>query len=231
MIDHIDHIVLTTRDKEACIRFYTEVLGMKLERFRTPTEERLALKFGSQKINLHEWGREFEPRAHVAVPGSLDLCFIAAVPLERVIARLNELNVQIIEGPVPKTGRRVEAALGLRARPRPEPRRDLRTGVVKLIIATPSPFARKARIALIEKQLAHEIEVQNPWQSDIAANPLGKVPALLLDDGRVVHDSSVIIEYLETLFASDADSEGPERCACSTARSRPWPTASAMRWC
>jgi catechol 2,3-dioxygenase-like lactoylglutathione lyase family enzyme len=104
MIDHIDHIVLTTRDKEASIRFYTEVLGMKLERFRTPTEERLALKFGSQKINLHEWGREFEPRAHVAVPGSLDLCFIAAVPLERVIARLNELNVKIIDGPVPKTG-------------------------------------------------------------------------------------------------------------------------------
>jgi catechol 2,3-dioxygenase-like lactoylglutathione lyase family enzyme len=104
MIDHIDHIVLTTRDKEACIRFYTEALGMTLERFRTPTEERLALKFGTQKINLHEWGREFSPRAHVAVPGSLDLCFIAAVPLERVIARLNQLNVKIIEGPVPKTG-------------------------------------------------------------------------------------------------------------------------------
>ena len=104
MIDHIDHIVLTTRDKEACIRFYTEALGMKLERSRTPTEERLALKFGSQKINLHEWGREFEPRAHVAVPGSLDLCFIAAVPLDEVVRRLNALNVRIIEGPVPKTG-------------------------------------------------------------------------------------------------------------------------------
>ena len=104
MIDHIDHIVLTTRDREACIRFYTEVLGMKLERFRTPTEERLALRFGSQKINLHEWGREFMPRAHVAVPGSLDLCFIAAVPLNRVIERLKELKVQIIEGPVAKTG-------------------------------------------------------------------------------------------------------------------------------
>jgi len=104
MIDHIDHIVLTTRDKEACIRFYTEVLGMKLERFRTPTEERLALKFGSQKINLHEWGKEFEPRAHVAVPGSLDLCFIAAVPLDQVISRLNQLQVKILEGPVAKTG-------------------------------------------------------------------------------------------------------------------------------
>jgi catechol 2,3-dioxygenase-like lactoylglutathione lyase family enzyme len=104
MIDHIDHIVLTTRDKAACIRFYTEVLGMKLEAFRTPTEERLALKFGSQKINLHEWGKEFAPRAHVAVPGSLDLCFIASVPLEEVIRKLKELSVKIIEGPVTKTG-------------------------------------------------------------------------------------------------------------------------------
>ncbi|HEY7238374.1 MAG TPA: VOC family protein [Burkholderiales bacterium] len=104
MIDHIDHIVLTTRDLAACIRFYTEVLGMKLERFRTPTEERLALKFGSQKINLHEWGKEFSPRAHVAVPGSLDLCFIAAAPLDDVISRLNQLQVKIIEGPVAKTG-------------------------------------------------------------------------------------------------------------------------------
>jgi catechol 2,3-dioxygenase-like lactoylglutathione lyase family enzyme len=104
MIDHIDHIVLTTRDLAACIRFYTEVLGMKLERFRTPTEERLALKFGAQKINLHEWGKEFSPRAHVAVPGSLDLCLIAAAPLADVISRLNQLQVKIIEGPVAKTG-------------------------------------------------------------------------------------------------------------------------------
>ena len=104
MIDHVDHIVLTTRDKDTCIRFYTEALGMKLEKFRTPTEERLALKFGAQKINLHEWGREFTPRAHVAVPGSLDLCFIAAVSLEEVIARLKKHNIAILEGPVAKTG-------------------------------------------------------------------------------------------------------------------------------
>lgn len=104
MIDHIDHIVLTTRDTEGCIRFYTEVLGMKLERFRTPTEERLALRFGNQKINLHEWGREFSPRAHVAAPGTLDLCFIAAVPLEAVVNRLKEMRVAIVEGPVTKTG-------------------------------------------------------------------------------------------------------------------------------
>jgi catechol 2,3-dioxygenase-like lactoylglutathione lyase family enzyme len=104
MIDHIDHIVLTTRDKDACIRFYTEVLGMRLVSFKTPTGERFALSFGSQKINLHEWGREFEPRAHVAVPGSLDLCFIAAVPLDEVIRKLEASNVRIIEGPVAKTG-------------------------------------------------------------------------------------------------------------------------------
>jgi len=104
MIDHIDHIVLTTRDLPACIRFYTEVLGMKLERFRTPTEERLALKFGTQKINLHEWGNEFTPRAHVAVPGSLDLCFIAGVPLQEVIEKLKKAGIPIIEGPVSKTG-------------------------------------------------------------------------------------------------------------------------------
>jgi catechol 2,3-dioxygenase-like lactoylglutathione lyase family enzyme len=104
MIDHIDHIVLTTRDKQACIRFYTDVLGMKLVAFRTPTEERLALSFGEQKINLHEWGREFEPRAHVAVPGSLDLCFIASMPLDAVIRKLETAKVKIIEGPVRKTG-------------------------------------------------------------------------------------------------------------------------------
>jgi len=80
------------------------VLGMKLATFKAPTEERLALRFGAQKINLHEWGREFEPRAHVAVPGSLDLCFIASVPLDAVIAKLAAARVKIIEGPVKKTG-------------------------------------------------------------------------------------------------------------------------------
>jgi catechol 2,3-dioxygenase-like lactoylglutathione lyase family enzyme len=101
MIERIDHIVLTTRDREGCIRFYTQVLGMKLEKFG---ENRLALTFGNQKINLHEWGREFTPRAHVAAPGTLDLCFIAAIGLDEVIGRLQRHNVPIIEGPVAKTG-------------------------------------------------------------------------------------------------------------------------------
>jgi catechol 2,3-dioxygenase-like lactoylglutathione lyase family enzyme len=104
MIDRIDHIVLTTRDTPACIRFYTEVLGMKVVRFMTPGGERLSFNFGAQKINLHEWGREFEPRAHVAVPGSLDLCFIAAVPLPEVIKKFEEARIPIVEGPVPRTG-------------------------------------------------------------------------------------------------------------------------------
>lgn len=104
MIDRIDHIVLTTRDTAACIRFYTEVLGMTLVRFKTPGGERLSFNFGAQKINLHEWGREFEPRAHVAVPGSLDLCFIAAISLDEVVKRLEKAKVSIIEGPVARTG-------------------------------------------------------------------------------------------------------------------------------
>ena len=104
MIDHIDHIVLTTRDKPACIRFYTEVLGMKLVTFKTPSEERLAFAFGEQKINLHEWGGEFKPHAHLPVPGALDLCFIASLPLDAVIDKLRTAKIAIIEGPVRKTG-------------------------------------------------------------------------------------------------------------------------------
>jgi catechol 2,3-dioxygenase-like lactoylglutathione lyase family enzyme len=104
MIDHVDHIVMTTRDREGCVRFYRDVLGMKLESFQTPSETRWALKFGNQKINLHEWGKEFTPRAHVAAPGTLDLCFIASVPLEDVIANLKKANIPILDGPVMKTG-------------------------------------------------------------------------------------------------------------------------------
>ena len=104
MIDHIDHVVLTTRDLPSCLKFYSEILGMRLEKYQTPTETRLALKFGKQKINLHEWGREFIPRAHVAAPGTLDLCFIASISLEEVIARLKSAKIEILEGPVMKTG-------------------------------------------------------------------------------------------------------------------------------
>lgn len=104
MIDRIDHVVLTTRDLPSCLHFYGEILGMKIEKFQTPDATRLALKFGDQKINIHEWGKEFTPRAHVAAPGTLDLCFIASVPLEMVMEKLQSSNVEIIEGPVMKTG-------------------------------------------------------------------------------------------------------------------------------
>ena len=76
---------------------------------------------------------------------------------------------------------------------------------MKLIIANPSPYARKVRVALIEKTIDCEIVVENPWLEGTTiggTNPLGKVPALVLDDGSVVHDSSVILEYLETLGAA-----------------------------
>lgn len=101
MIDRLDHFVLTTAQPEAVIRFYTEVLGMTAETFGNG---RLALKFGRQKINIHVRGREYEPKAHAPGTGTLDFCFIAAVPLEQVIARLEQHKVAIIEGPCTKTG-------------------------------------------------------------------------------------------------------------------------------
>jgi len=106
MIHHLDHLVLTTADEAACIDFYTRVLGMRLESFvgGTPPVQRRAFVFGAQKINLHLKGREFEPKAHLPVPGALDLCFIASVPLAEVIARLNAAPWPIVEGPVLRTG-------------------------------------------------------------------------------------------------------------------------------
>ena len=104
MIDHLDHLVLTTVDRAACVRFYVDVLGMQLETFGSPEQPRLAFKFGNQKINLHERGREFEPKAHLPVSGALDLCLIARIPLDAVIARLQAHAWPIIEGPVLRTG-------------------------------------------------------------------------------------------------------------------------------
>lgn len=106
MIDHLDHLVLTTAKETECVDFYTRVLGMRLESFigGTPPVERKAFKFGSQKINLHIKGKEFEPKADVPTPGSLDLCFIADRPLEHVIEKLRAEAWPIIEGPVFRTG-------------------------------------------------------------------------------------------------------------------------------
>ena len=101
IIDHLDHLVLTCVDEAATRHFYIDVLQMTLETFGAG---RTAFKFGNQKINVHVRGKEFEPKAHVPVPGALDLCFIAAVPLDDVIAHLTQCEWPIIEGPVERTG-------------------------------------------------------------------------------------------------------------------------------
>lgn len=99
----IDHVVLTVRDIERTISFYERVLGMTAVTFG---EGRRALGFGDQKLNLHQAGREFEPKAKAPTPGSVDLCFVTDTPLDDVIARLAELGVAIEHGPVAKTGAR-----------------------------------------------------------------------------------------------------------------------------
>ncbi len=101
MIDHLDHLVLTTTDLTACKDFYVRVLGMHLETFGAG---RIAFRFGNQKINVHVRGNEFEPKAHLPVPGALDLCFIASVGLQDVIAHLEEAQWPIVEGPIRRTG-------------------------------------------------------------------------------------------------------------------------------
>lgn len=101
IIDHLDHLVLTCVDLEATQHFYVKILGMKLQTFGAG---RIAFRYGNQKINVHHRGNEFEPKAHLPVPGALDLCFIAAVPLDEVIAHLHDCDWPILEGPVERTG-------------------------------------------------------------------------------------------------------------------------------
>jgi catechol 2,3-dioxygenase-like lactoylglutathione lyase family enzyme len=100
-IERLDHLVLTVRDITATCEFYSRVLGMKVVTFG---EGRKALTFGIQKINLHEQGKEFEPKAARPTPGSGDLCFITRTPLSQVMDQLRAQNVDILEGPVGRTG-------------------------------------------------------------------------------------------------------------------------------
>jgi catechol 2,3-dioxygenase-like lactoylglutathione lyase family enzyme len=100
-LTQLDHLVLTVVDIDATIDFYTRVLGMTAVTFG---QGRRALQFGSQKINLHQRGHEFEPKAQQPTPGSADLCFITDVPLADVIAHLGDSGVPIVEGPVERTG-------------------------------------------------------------------------------------------------------------------------------
>lgn len=100
-IDRIDHLVLTAIDIQITCEFYTKVLGMELEKFASG---RFALKFGNQKINLHQLNQEFEPHAFKPTPGSVDLCLIVNNSISDVISHLHTHQVKIIEGPVIRTG-------------------------------------------------------------------------------------------------------------------------------
>jgi catechol 2,3-dioxygenase-like lactoylglutathione lyase family enzyme len=104
VIDHLDHLVLTVASIDATVAFYTSALGMELIRFGGRT----ALRFGEQKINLHQAGKEFEPKALRPTPGSGDLCFITKAPIAEVISHLNAGNYAIELGPVPRDGARGE---------------------------------------------------------------------------------------------------------------------------
>lgn len=100
-ISHLDHLVLTVADIENTCNFYQTVLGFEVITFKG---DRKALKFGHQKINLHQLGNEFEPKALHPTSGSADLCFISDTPISEVVGHLNQLNIQIEEGPVERTG-------------------------------------------------------------------------------------------------------------------------------
>ena len=99
--NRIDHLVLTVADIATTVEFYTRVMGMRRVEFGGG---RVALAFGRQKINLHQAGSEFEPHAGRVQPGSADLCFIVDDKIEDVIAELEIRGVDVIEGPVPRTG-------------------------------------------------------------------------------------------------------------------------------
>lgn len=100
-IDRIDHLVLTVASIECTCEFYRRVLGMEIVRFG---QGRTALRFGAQKLNLHQIGGEFTPRAHRPTAGSADLCLVSGVPLDAVVTHLEACGVAIIEGPTMKTG-------------------------------------------------------------------------------------------------------------------------------
>jgi len=100
-VSRLDHLVLTVKDINSTIDFYRNVLGMEKVEF---AEGRVALAFGNQKINLHESGEEFEPKAGYVQPGSADLCFIVETPIIDLVVHLQEHKVSIVEGPVERTG-------------------------------------------------------------------------------------------------------------------------------
>jgi catechol 2,3-dioxygenase-like lactoylglutathione lyase family enzyme len=100
-IKNLDHLVLTVSNLESTCKFYSQALGMEIVEL---ADDRKALKFGNQKINLHQYGCEFEPKAFKPQPGTADLCFITDFPLNEVMEKLKEKCIEIEEGPVERTG-------------------------------------------------------------------------------------------------------------------------------
>ena len=100
-VTRLDHLVLTVSDIEKTTRFYESVLGMRRLDFG---EERVALGFGEQKLNLHQLGSEFTPKAEKPTPGSADLCFVTSLRLRSAMEHARANGVDAIEGPVHRTG-------------------------------------------------------------------------------------------------------------------------------
>jgi catechol 2,3-dioxygenase-like lactoylglutathione lyase family enzyme len=97
----LDHLVLTVNDIQASCDFYATILGMEVVTFG---DNRKALRFGAQKINLHQAGQEFEPKAAAPTPGSADLCFLTETPLDDIILQLGNYGLRVEQGPVLRTG-------------------------------------------------------------------------------------------------------------------------------
>lgn len=100
-ITQIDHLVLTVADIDRTCDFYQRALGMEVVHFGAG---RVALSFGQQKINLHQAGKEFEPKAQHPTPGAIDLCLLTNAEITEVIQHLESCGVSILEGPVQRTG-------------------------------------------------------------------------------------------------------------------------------
>lgn len=100
-VNRIDHLVMTVHDIQKTCAFYETVLQLHVDTFK---ENRKALCFGHQKINLHEYKKEFEPKANHPLPGAIDLCLIVDTPLDEVMTHLKKLSIPIEEGPVERTG-------------------------------------------------------------------------------------------------------------------------------
>jgi len=101
VINRLDHLVLTVADVDATCSFYERILGMTIIEFGAG---RKALQFGNQKINLHQKGKEIDPKAFRPTEGSADLCFIADTAVEVVLEELKHKGIEIIDGIVERTG-------------------------------------------------------------------------------------------------------------------------------